>query len=112
MTQSQLARRLGVTKQNVAKLESDEVRGKTSIATLERVASALECNFLYVIAPKQSIETIISRQALRRATQKLQRVNQSQALEESAVSSTALSIMVKDLADEMMVQRSSDLWDE
>lgn len=111
MTQLQLAKRMGVTRGAISKLEADEVAGKITMGRLQRVAVALGCELEYQLIPQTSLKETISQQALQRAKTKLYRVNATQALEASAVSSTTLSFQVKELADELDSQRATDLWD-
>ena len=55
---------------------------------------------------------MVADQARNRAQQKLGRVNQSQALEASAMASDAFAATVADLANEIEIQRPSDLWND
>lgn len=112
MTQAQLAKRMDISQQSAASLEADEVSGNVTLARLQRAADALGCELRYVLVPKQPLEQLVSDQARRRAKQKLGRVNQSQALEASVVEADSLDSTVADLASELELGRSSDLWDE
>ena len=55
---------------------------------------------------------MVAEQALKRARDKLGRINQSQALEASAMESQSLSRAVTDLAKEIEVKRPADLWND
>jgi len=112
MTQAQLAKRMGIARQNVASLESDELNGNVSLSRLSRAAEELDCELRYVLVPKQPLEELVANQARRRAEQKLDRINRSQALEASAMSADSLSNTVADLARELEMNRTADLWDE
>ena len=112
MTQLQLARRMGVTRGAISKLESDEIAGRTTLDRLHRVANALGCELQYQLIPDISLRETISRQALKRSKDKLDRVAATQALEESAVSRTTFDNQVKELAYEMEYQRAQDLWND
>ena len=112
MTQTQLAKRMGITQQSTAKLENDEISGNVTVERLSRAADALGCDVRYVFLPRQPLEQMIASQAERRAEQKLARVNRSQALEASALASTALKGAGQERARELEVNRASDLWDD
>jgi predicted DNA-binding mobile mystery protein A len=112
MAQTQLAHRLGVKRQSLDQLERNEVTGAATLATLQRAAEALGCDLQYVLIPRQPLDRMIEHQSLRRALQKLGRVNESQALEASALDPDTFSSAVKDLAKEMEVQRTADLWND
>jgi hypothetical protein len=79
---------------------------------LKRAAQELGCELQYVLVPKVPLEKMIADQALRRAKKKLGRVNQSQALEASAMSADSMANTVADLARELELNRAKDLWDE
>lgn len=112
MTQAQLAKRMGIARQNAASLETDELNGNVTLARLMRAAEELGCELRYLLVPKQPLQDMVASQARRRAEQKLGRVNESQALEASAMSADSLSDAVVDLAREMEMNRAADLWDE
>jgi predicted DNA-binding mobile mystery protein A len=112
MTQNQLARRMGITRQAVALTEASELDHSATLGRLKRAAQELGCELRYVLVPKIPLESMIADQARRRAEKKLGRVNQSQALEASAMSADSMSSTVADLARELELNRAADLWDE
>lgn len=112
MTQAQLAKRMGITQQNAAKLESDESSSKITLDRLKRAADALGCDLEYAFVPRQPLEQMVSQQAQHRASKTLNRVNRSQALEASAVASDSYTATLKDLTRELETQRPADLWDD
>jgi predicted DNA-binding mobile mystery protein A len=112
MNKVQLAKRMGVSHASVNQLEANEVSGSITVSRLQRAAEALNCEFAYVFIPKSSLSEMVHEQALKRARQKLTRVNQSQALEASAIGSKELSDAIADLAREIEVQRAADIWND
>lgn len=112
MSYSQFSQRLGVTRQAVYKLENDEVRGSASLDRLRRAAEALDCRLVYALVPKNTLEETLERQARKQAKKRLERVNVSQALEASALDAKSFAQQVDDLANELMVNRPSSLWDD
>jgi predicted DNA-binding mobile mystery protein A len=112
MNYSQLGKRLGISRQAVHKLEDDEVRGSASFERIRRAAEALDCRLVYALVPKSSLEEAIERQARKQAKRRLERVNISQALEASALDSESFRQQLDDLANELMVNRPSSLWDD
>ena len=59
MSGRQLAGRLGLSKQSVARMERDEIQGALSLKTLRRVAEGLDCVLVYGIVPRTSLEKIV-----------------------------------------------------
>lgn len=112
MTKTQIAERLGIARTGVNRLESNELKGSVTIASLSRAAEALGCELQYVFVPRKPLEKMVAEQALRRASKKLGRVNQSQALEASAIETESLSRAITDLAKEIEVKRPTDLWND
>ena len=63
MTQAQLAKRMGITQQNAAALETDELNGNITIARLERAAEGLNCELRYLLVPKKPLGETVANQA-------------------------------------------------
>ena len=112
MTKTQLAKRMGIARPGLNRLEANEMNGSITIASLQSAADALGCELRYALVPKAPLTEMVNKQALRRARQKLGRVNQSQALEASALESENLAEAVADLAKELEVRRPTDLWND
>ena len=112
MSKTQLAKRINVARQSLDDLESNELRDTITLASLRNVADALGCDLQYVLVPRKPLEKMITKQALKKASNKLRRVNQSQALEASAIEAESLSRAVTDLAKEIEVKRPADLWND
>ena len=100
MTGKQLARRLGVSAERIVKIEADELDKKLTMATLEKVAQAMNCDFIYGFVPKdKGFKGIIEQQAQLRAREQLKEVMHTMILEDQKTSKAAvktqLSILVK-----------------
>lgn len=112
MSKTQLARRMGVARQSLDALESNEIKGTITLASMRNAADALGCDLQYVLIPRKPLKKMISEQARLRAGKKLARVNQSQALEASSIEAGPLSQAIIDLATEFEVTRPADLWND
>jgi predicted DNA-binding mobile mystery protein A len=112
MGKTQLAKRINIARQSLSDMESNEKKGTITLASLRNAADGLGCDLQYVLVPRQPLEQMVAEQALRRASQKLGRINQSQALEASAIETDSLSRAVIDLANEIGVKRPADLWND
>lgn len=110
MTKTQLARRMGIARPSLNRLEANEMSGAITITSLRNASEALGCELRYVLVPKKPLTEMVNEQALRRARQKLGRINQSQALEASALKPANLVDTIADLAKELEVLRPPDLW--
>jgi len=85
MTTKQLASRLGVKQPSVVAIEQSEAKGSIELATLRRVAEALDCTLAYVLIPNKSLETTVRDRA--RAFERRRRgpVEHSMLLEDQKV---------------------------
>lgn len=110
MSAKQLAKRLGVTQQAVANLERNERRGAVSIATLSRVAEALECRLVFEFRPKTTLEQTVRRQATEKARAERQRVVHTMRLE-AQDDGVEHVLDIDEATREWMTTRISKLWD-
>jgi len=63
MTTEQLARRLGIKQPTLYELEKSDAKGSIQLATLRRVADALDCMLVYAFIPKKSLEETVRARA-------------------------------------------------
>jgi predicted DNA-binding mobile mystery protein A len=112
MTGEQVAERLEVTKSMVSKYERAERDETITLATLRRVASALDAELMYAVLPRKSIEELRRERALTAARRRVQSVHQSMALEDQAVSAEERERQIAELADELLIERPRTIWDE
>ena len=85
MTQSQLAKRLGITRQALDGLERGEVSGKITLESLRRLAEALHSRVVYMVVPDTSLKEMRRSRATQLAETQLQRVSHSMNLEAQGV---------------------------
>jgi len=85
MSMEQLARRLGVKQPSIVAMEQSEARGTIELATLRRVAEALECTLIYAIVPNKPLEATIRGRARAFARTRRQPVEHSMLLENQKV---------------------------
>lgn len=85
MTTKQLANRLGVTQPAVVQLEKSEVKGNIELATLRRVAEALDCSVVYALVPNRSLEGIIRERARAFERRRRNPIEHSMRLEDQSV---------------------------
>ena len=113
MTRTQLAARLGISQPATIDLERNEARGAITLATLERAARALDCQLVYALVPRNSLESLAVERAERVARQRLQSTAHSMALEAQSVDADDEHEQVKRLARKLLEQpRASRLWDD
>jgi predicted DNA-binding mobile mystery protein A len=85
MTAEQLGKKLGVKQPSVVALEQSEAKGSIELATLRRVAEALDCTFVYAFVPNKPLETTIRERARTFARKRRAPVEHSMLLEDQKV---------------------------
>ncbi len=107
MTTTQLAKRVGVAQSRIVNLEKNEKN--TKISTMERIADALNCNFVYAFIPRENIDNIIYNQAKKKALKILNKVNTNMNLENQLSKNNEL---LEDLINELLNDNIARIWDE
>jgi predicted DNA-binding mobile mystery protein A len=110
MTNSQLARILGITPQSASEIEKREAEGSITLKTLREVADKLDMEVEYVLRPKDgTLQQLIDRKATELATQIVLRTSQSMSLEDQAVSKQRIQEAIKERAA-ILKQTPKVLW--
>ena len=107
MTTEQLAKKINVSQSRVVNLEKNEKN--TKISTMERIADALDCDFVYAIIPRKNIDDILYNQAKKRALAILNKININIGLE-NQLSENKYSL--EDLTEELLNKNIARIWDE
>lgn len=63
MTTEQLAARVGIKQPTLVAIEQSEAKGSIELATLRRVAAALDCTLVYALVPNRPLEATIRARA-------------------------------------------------
>jgi predicted DNA-binding mobile mystery protein A len=111
MTQAQLAKRLGITRQALDGLERGEVSGTITLDRLRRLAEALHSRVVYMIVPDTSLTEMRRSRALEIAETQLKRVSHSMKLEAQDVKQREAKRQLNRLVDEILSENPRKLWD-
>jgi predicted DNA-binding mobile mystery protein A len=109
MSSSQLARRLGVRQPTVIDIEQSEMRDTIQLATLRRVAEALDCKLVYALVPNKPLEATVRKRARQIARRRLRAVEHTMLLENGNVSTKDIKARLDELARDVSGRA---LWDE
>jgi predicted DNA-binding mobile mystery protein A len=112
MSSAQLARRLGITKPTMRKIEESERRGTITLSTLKRAANALGCEVKVSLLPPDSLEGILRRRALETAEKILKRTSLHMNLEAQGTSPSFQKEQMKETADDLIRNRDRRLWED
>ena len=106
MTSTQLAKKLHISQPRISILEQNETNLK--IATLEKVAEALNCEFIYYFKPKTSLEQTVENQAMKKAEKILKEVNLNMSLENQEILTNETII---DLKEDLIRNNLKIIWE-
>ncbi len=108
MSTAQLAKRLGVRQPSVVGLERSEEKGTIAVATLRKVAEALDCTLVYALVPNQPLETTVRARARTLLRRRRQPIEHSMLLEGQDVEEPVSDRQVEDMIRETSPRR---FWD-
>jgi len=100
MTTAQLARRLGIRQPSVVALEQSEAKGTIELATLRRVAEALDCTLVYALVPKKPLEDMVRDRARAFARRRLEPIEHTMLLENQTVAAKDIEMQVEEIVRE------------
>jgi predicted DNA-binding mobile mystery protein A len=86
MSSAELAARIGVSQQRVSQIEHNEVHETITLVTLRRAANALDCDLVYVLEPRTSLNEAVREQAHGKAVRHLAPVSHHNRLEDQSLS--------------------------
>ena len=112
MSQRQLAERMGVSKTTVNSAERNEARGTIRLNSLEALAEGLDCELLYALVPRRTLQSTLASRAAELAGRLVGRVSSSMELEEQGVTEEEKQRQIVDLAADLLRDRSSGFWDD
>lgn len=110
MTTAQLAERMGIQQSGVTLLEQREVQQKVSLETLQRAARAMNCELVYALVPKESLEKTVDKQSYMAAKEILKRTTHTMSLELQVAGKAETDLHQDELAAELKNKMDRRLW--
>lgn len=99
-----------MTGNGVRKLESAEAQQVITLASLRKLANALDCELVYAMVPRKPLAEQLQDQALAVASEQLRSVSHSMALEDQAVKGRQQLDQRELLAQELLDGPRRALW--
>ncbi len=113
MSGAEVAKKLGVTRARVTKAEHAELTGGVTLKSMQAMAEAMGCRFVYAIIPKSgSIEDIITAQARKKAVGIVGTASKHMALENQKLPDEKIVQEVERLTREIAQEQPSDFWND
>jgi predicted DNA-binding mobile mystery protein A len=110
MSSRQLAARINISQPAVAQLERSEANGVVQLDTLRRAADALECDLVYVLVPRASLDEIVRNRARKVARTDIATVDRTMRLEQQGLTRNQLERRIDNYATRLIT--AGRLWDE
>ena len=96
MSQSDLARRLGVLPSSVVKLEKSERAGTVRVETLRRAVAAMDCELIVLVVPRLPLQSSVDQQRLKLYNTTFNRTAAQMKLEDQAVSDDLRRLLLQE----------------
>lgn len=109
MSTAQLAKRAGVRQPSIVALEQSEAKGSIELATLRRIAEALDCKLVYALVPNKPLEQTVRERARMFARRRLEPIEHSMILEDQKVPRRDTEAVLDEILRETNPHR---FWDE
>lgn len=109
MTTAQLAKRLGMRQPSLVAIEQSEAKGTIQLATLRKVAAAMDCTLAYALVPNRPLETNLRDRARNLARERLRAVEHTMLLEQQQLPAADFEARVEALVDDIDPRA---LWDD
>jgi predicted DNA-binding mobile mystery protein A len=108
MSSTELAARMGVVHQAIREFENSEVQETIKLETLRRIGEALDCQLIYALIPRTTLDEAVLSQARRKAKIRLTRVSHHSRLEDQEVGVDDTEIQIEDISKKLIDRRG--LW--
>ncbi len=110
MSAAAFARRLGMSHAGVRKLESAEATDAITLASLRKLAAALDCELHYALVPRTSLRQQLQDRANAVARERLQPISHSMMLEDQAVDGPLTKLHLELSVKELLEGSRRELW--
>ena len=112
MSSPQLARILGLGKAQVSQMERMEIDDRITLKQMRRVAEELNCELVYTLVPRTSIQEMIRERADFKAKKIIEAANQHMILESQQLDESSLNEQLNLETNRLIQNMPRDLWEE
>ena len=114
MSGAQLARKMGVTRALISQAESNEISGSVTMKTMQTMAEAMGCRFVYAVLPPKGKETedVIFAQAMKWAQRAVEHANTQMALENQSLPKGPREDQLQRLARQLASEMAPGFWND
>ena len=112
MSGSQLAKKMKVTRARIAQAELAERSGAATLKSMQSMAAAMGCRFVYAIVPPEHVEDLILAQARKKAMALVNTTSKHMALERQVLPTAKIADEIERLTGELAHGRPAALWND
>lgn len=112
MSGPQMANRLGISKSQASQMERMEIEDRITLRQLRRVADSFDCDLIYALVPRKSIETVIHDRAREKAKKLVAKTDVQMKLEAQQLSNEQLDVQIEIEIDRLVREMPRDLWED
>ncbi|MFC1628730.1 mobile mystery protein A [Gemmatimonadota bacterium] len=112
MSSEALGKRIGVTQSAVIQLEASEEAETINLSSLQKLAGGLECDLVYALVPRKSLDEILKQQALRQAQSLVESTAISMELEEQGISEEEQNRQIDTIVRNLLGNPGSGFWSD
>jgi predicted DNA-binding mobile mystery protein A len=112
MSGKQVGERIGVSQPRVVQLEKDELSGSVTLKSMRQAAEAMDCQFVYALVPRVSLDETVRRQARKVAEKRLSRTSHTMLLEDQVVSNDEREKMLDAKIEDLLRELPKDFWSD
>lgn len=110
MTASALADRVALSRPAINKFERSEIQDSITLASLRKLAAALDCELHYAFVPRTTLAQQLRDQAIKVAKLRLAPIAHSMSLEAQSVQGQARTQQIQLQAEELLQGSRRALW--
>ena len=99
-----------MSQQRVSQMEHSEVQDTITLETLRRAANALDCDLVYVLEPRTSLDEAVREQAHKKAARHLAPLAHHSRLEDQSLSDDDQAAQLEEFASRFIDRRG--LWSD
>lgn len=111
MSARQLAKRLGISQQALAALEKREVEESITLMKLREVGEKLDLRLVYSFVPKESLESMVKKQAREVATTIVKKTSKQMIMEDQKIADQKITKAIEERTLEIKRKMPKYLWD-
>ena len=111
MSARQLAKRLGISQQALAALEKREVEESITLMKLREVGEKLDLRLVYSFVPKESLESMVKKQAREVATALVKKTSKQMIMEDQKIADQKITKAIEERTLEIKRKMPKYLWD-